>query len=250
MLTRFIYEERNEREQMITGADLAILDLIRAHMTSPLGDEIMPVITMLGDNGIIWIIMGAVMLLFKRTRKLGAAMAIALVIDVVCCNFIIKPLVARIRPFDVNTAIKLIISAPDDYSFPSGHTAAAFAAFGALFFGRKKLTGSPNSFIGMNIYDDLSRHNGSIAPVGVQALNYEEFGSGRASVFSQKNLWIPVLVLAILIAASRLYLYVHYPTDVLAGMLLGILFGFIGANITAYLWKARILKSSKRISSR
>ena len=122
---------------MITGTDLAILDFIRAHMTSPLGDEIMPIITMLGDNGIIWIVMAAVMLLFKRTRKLGAAMAIALMIDVVCCNFIIKPLVARIRPFDVNTAIKLIISAPDDYSFPSGHTAAAFAAFGALFFGRK-----------------------------------------------------------------------------------------------------------------
>ena len=216
-------------------------------MTSPLGDEIMPIITMLGDNGIIWIVMAAVMLLFKRTRKLGAAMAIALMIDVVCCNFIIKPLVARIRPFDVNTAIKLIISAPDDYSFPSGHTAAAFAAFGALFFGRNKLTGSPNSFVGMNIYDDLSKHNGSIAPVGVQVLNYEEFTSSRPTVFSQKNLWIPVLVLAILIAASRLYLYVHYPTDVLTGMVLGTLFGFIGANITAYLWKARIIKSSKRM---
>ena len=231
---------------MITGTDLAILDFIRAHMTSPLGDEIMPIITMLGDNGIIWIVMAAVMLLFKRTRKLGAAMAIALMIDVVCCNFIIKPLVARIRPFDVNTAIKLIISAPDDYSFPSGHTAAAFAAFGALFFGRNKLTGSPNSFVGMNIYDDLSKHNGSIAPVGVQVLNYE-FKSERINVFLQKNLWIPVLVLAILIAASRLYLYVHYPTDVLAGMVLGTLFGFIGANITAYLWKARIIKISKRM---
>ena len=231
---------------MITGTDRAILDFIRAHMTSPLGDEIMPIITMLGDNGIIWIVMAAVMLLFKRTRKLGAAMAIALMIDVVCCNFIIKPLVARIRPFDVNTAIRLIISAPDDYSFPSGHTAAAFAAFGALFFGRNKLTGSPNSFVGMNIYDDLSKHNGSIAPVGVQVLNYE-FKSERINVFSQKNLWIPVLVLAILIAASRLYLYVHYPTDVLVGMVLGTLFGFIGANITAYLWKARIIKSSKRM---
>ena len=231
---------------MITGTDLAILDFIRAHMTSPLGDEIMPIITMLGDNGIIWIVMAAVMLLFKRTRKLGAAMVIALMIDVVCCNFIIKPLVARIRPFDVNTAIKLIISAPDDYSFPSGHTAAAFAAFGALFFGRNKLTGSAGRFIGMNVQDDLSKHNGSIAPVGVQVLNYE-FKSERIHVFSQKNLWIPVLVLAILIAASRLYLYVHYPTDVLTGMVLGTLFGFIGANITAYLWKARIIKSSKRM---
>lgn len=228
---------------MITGTDLAILDFIRAHMTSPLGDEIMPIITMLGDNGIIWIVMAAVMLLFKRIRKLGVAMAIALMIDVVCCNFIIKPLVARIRPFDVNTAIKLIISAPDDYSFPSGHTAAAFASFGALFFGRKKLTGSASSFIGMNVQDDLSKHNGSIAPVGVQALSYSEFSSAKKPVLALQNLWIPVLIIAVLIAALRLYLYVHYPTDVLAGAAIGTAFGFIGANVTALLWRSRTLKN-------
>lgn len=228
---------------MITQIDLAILDFIRAHMTSPLGDQIMPIITMLGANGILWIAMAALLLLFKRTRKLGAALAIALVIDVVCCNFIIKPLVARVRPFDVKTAVDLIIAAPDDYSFPSGHTAAAFAAFSALFFGRKKLTDSASSFIGMNVQDDLSKHNGSIAPVGVQALNYSEFSSAKKSVFTQSNLWIPVLIIAVLIAASRLYLYVHYPTDVLAGAALGTLFGFIGANATAWLWRSRTLKN-------
>ena len=228
---------------MITQIDLAILDFIRAHMTSPLGDRIMPIITMLGDNGIIWIIMAAILLLFKRTRKLGAAMAIALVIDVICCNFIIKPLVARVRPFDVKTAVDLIIAAPGDYSFPSGHTAAAFAAFSALFFGSKKLTGSASSFIGMNVQDDLSKHNGSIAPVGVQALSYSEFSSAKKPALSLQNLWIPVLIIAMLIAASRLYLYVHYPTDVIAGAALGIIFGFIGANVTAWLWRNRTLKS-------
>lgn len=38
---------------------------------------------------------------------------------------------------------------------------------------------------------------------------------------------IPALVLALLIAFSRLYLYVHYPTDVLAGALLGVAFAFL-----------------------
>ena len=228
---------------MITQIDLAILDFIRAHMTSPLGDQIMPVITMLGDNGILWIIMAAILLLFKRTRKLGAAIAIAIVMDAVLCNLVIKPLVARVRPFDMKVAVDLIIAAPDDYSFPSGHTAASFAAFGALFFGRKKLTGSASSFIGMNVQDDLSKHNGSIAPVGVQALNYGEFSSAKRSVFTLQNLWIPVLIIAVLIAASRLYLYVHYPTDVLAGAALGTVFGFIGANVTAWLWRSRTLKN-------
>ena len=44
----------------------------------------------------------------------------------------------------------------------------------------------------------------------------------------EKKLWIPTLVLAVLIAFSRLYLYVHYPTDVLGGMIIGIAAGAIG----------------------
>lgn len=38
-------------------------------------------------------------------------------------------------------------------------------------------------------------------------------------------------ILAFAIAFSRLYLYVHYPSDVLAGMLLGSLFGVMGVRI-------------------
>ena len=37
------------------------------------------------------------------------------------------------------------------------------------------------------------------------------------------------LVLAAAIALSRLYLYVHYPSDVLAGVAVGFLCGFFGA---------------------
>ena len=43
----------------------------------------------------------------------------------------------------------------------------------------------------------------------------------------KKNLFKISFVLAILIAFSRLYLYVHYPTDVLAGMVVGFGCGFI-----------------------
>lgn len=45
----------------------------------------------------------------------------------------------------------------------------------------------------------------------------------------QRKPWgIIALVSAFLVAFSRLYLYVHYPSDVLAGMLLGTLFGLCG----------------------
>lgn len=182
---------------MITELDLTILDYIRTYLTSSLGDALMPAVTLLGDKGLIWIVMAAVLLVFKRTRPLGAAIAAALILELICCNLIIKPLVARVRPYDIKTAIELIVAAPHDYSFPSGHTAASFAACGALFFGRKRLTGS--------------------AP--------------RAGAY----LWIPALVLALLISFSRLYLYVHYPTDVAAGILIGTVLGYAGTVIVSHI---------------
>ena len=49
------------------------------------------------------------------------------------------------------------------------------------------------------------------------------------SIFLYNRKWgVPVLVLASVIALSRLYLFVHFPTDVLSGMALGI---FIGWNV-------------------
>ena len=44
----------------------------------------------------------------------------------------------------------------------------------------------------------------------------------------EKKIWIPSLVLAVLIAFSRLYLYVHYPTDVLGGIVAGLAAGALG----------------------
>lgn len=43
----------------------------------------------------------------------------------------------------------------------------------------------------------------------------------------EKKMWKPALVLAVLMAFSRLYLYVHYPTDVLGGLIIGLLCGWI-----------------------
>jgi len=139
----------------------------------------MPLITDLGNAGFIWIVLTLMLFISKKYRKVGATMLIALMLDVTVCNVILKPLIARIRPCDINTSVHLLISRPTDYSFPSGHTAASFAAVSALYFSKRKF-------------------------------------------------WIPAFFLAILIAFSRLYLYVHYPTDILAGALIGMIIGYIG----------------------
>ena len=71
--------------------------------------------------------MTIVFLLIPKMRKTGAVMTAALIIDLLLCNVILKNLVARTRPYDVNTGVQLLVSRLHDYSFPSGHTAAAFA---------------------------------------------------------------------------------------------------------------------------
>lgn len=159
--------------------ELSILDWIQT-LHTPFLDKIMVFITRLGDSGIIWIVLSIVLLLIPKTRKSGAVMVVALVVDVLLCNIVLKNLVARTRPYDVNTGVHFLVAKLHDYSFPSGHTAASFASVTALYLA------------------------------------------------GEKKLWKFALVLACLIAISRLYLYVHYPTDVLGGILFGVISGYLG----------------------
>ncbi len=170
--------------------ELRFLDFLQTIHT-PLLDKILAFITSLGNAGIIWIVLAVVLLILPKTRKAGIIVAAALLMDLILCNLILKNLVARVRPYDVNTAIAILIKKPLDFSFPSGHTAASFAAMTALFLAK------------------------------------------------MKKAWIAALVLAVLIAFSRLYFYVHYPTDVLGGAIVGILSGIIGYAIVEKMDKRR-----------
>ena len=170
--------------------ELRFLDFLQTIHT-PLLDKILAFITSLGNAGIIWIVLAVVLLILPKTRKTGIIVAAALLMDLILCNLILKNLVARVRPYDVNTAIAILIKKPLDFSFPSGHTAGSFAAMTALFLAK------------------------------------------------MKKAWIAALVLAVLIAFSRLYFYVHYPTDVLGGAVVGILSGIIGYTIVEKIDKCR-----------
>lgn len=125
--------------EQLMNFDMVILNLIQGNMKSGLMDSIMPLISHLGDSGLVWIILSIGLVIPKKTRKLGFVMIIALVLNGIICNIILKPMLARIRPFDVNTSIKLLINKPRDFSFPSGHTSASFTAASVLFFRRSKL---------------------------------------------------------------------------------------------------------------
>lgn len=162
--------------------EFRILDFLQ-EIRTPVGDAVMCFVTKLGDAGMIWIVLAAILLVIPKTRKTGMIIMAALCIDLVLCNGILKNLFARIRPCDVNTQIPLLIARPDDFSFPSGHTASSFAAVAALYFA------------------------------------------------GERKVWKPALVLACLIAFSRLYLYVHYPTDIVGGIFVELAAGYMGNTI-------------------
>ena len=63
------------------------------------------------------------------------------------------------------------------------------------------------------------------------------FEAATVLMIRNKRFGIPALILAVLIAFSRLYLYVHFPSDVLAGALLGVLLGFLGVFIVGKIAK-------------
>lgn len=152
--------------------ELAILDFIQT-LRNPFFDKFFGGLTTLGNYGEVWIITILLFMIKKETRKLAMFALIALLMEVIVVEEILKPVFIRERPFVVNP-IPLIIKDPSGYSFPSGHAASAFAVTFFLFLNnvRYKYT---------------------------------------------------LLILAGLMAFSRLYVYVHYPTDVLAGILIGII---------------------------
>ena len=177
---------------MITQIDFYILNAIQGIRCSFL-DFIMPCITYLGSGGTIWIITSVILMFFRKTRKAGAAVIIALILGWILSTVLLKGVVARERPFNVEGALldeaSLLIGAPSGrFSFPSGHAISSFSAAAVLIF-----------------YD--------------------------------RRIGLPALFLAALIAFSRLYLYVHFPSDILGGAVLSVVFTFAAIFIVNLIWR-------------
>lgn len=158
---------------MIIDADIAILDTIQQGVRCGIGDVFFSIITAFGDGGVLWICLGIMMLLTKRTRTAGIVLLFALAFTSSLGVLVIKPAVCRLRPFMLTGFEHVFISPPGGYSFPSGHTVTSAAAAVCIYKADR--------------------------------------GIGTAAV-----------IMAALIAYSRMYFYVHYPTDVLAGLILGV----------------------------
>lgn len=135
-------------------------------------DKVMKAVTFLGDYGIVWAIL--IIYLFLKGKKVeGLSILCSLATTSLINEKILKKIFKRTRPANELSYKNLVIKIPTSYSFPSGHTATAFA----------------------------------VVPL---ALNFG-IGIGALSVMA-----------ASIIGFSRVYLKVHYLTDVLMGCLIGI----------------------------
>ena len=175
-------------DQSITTAVHRLYESCGSWMTS-----VMELISLLGKGGIALIVLSLVLLVIRKTRRFGTAMLLGLAIGAVVVNLWLKVVIARPRPYaDINGFYYPLWQmmgshTESDYSFPSGHTNAAFASMvPAFLLGKKSWS------------------------------------------------WL-CLLFAFLMGVSRIYLVVHYPSDVLGGLIMGTIAGLLGVLIMKHL---------------
>lgn len=162
--------------------DQTLLYWIHDNLSCGLLNLLMPKLTMLGDGGAVWLLAAGGMLCTRKYRRQGLILLAALAAGVLVGNVCLKNLIARPRPCWLDNSVRLLVSSPTDYSFPSGHTLS--------------------SAIGAAVLTKTDRRLG----------------------------WAAIPIAAV-IAFSRLYLFVHYPTDILAGAVLGAAIGLAAYRI-------------------
>lgn len=160
----------------------------------PFLDGLMLFFSKIGSVAAVWFVLGLVFAFLEKKKGLKSVIAflwplfLAIALSYILVNLTLKPLIGRMRPNFVIPQTILLGSVHYDFSFPSGHTTSSFAAAFVLV---KKF-------------------------------------KVKARVINLGPIWpCFVMCLAVLISFSRIYIGVHYPLDVLAGMVLGAMIGKI-----------------------
>ena len=173
------------------------------------------VFTTLGDeNFVIPIaVLGVVLCLFKKTRKYGFALVFAIAIGTIVTNVVVKPAFLRIRPYNTLQTLPELWAdysvwykaagslSESDYSFPSGHTTAAFEIAVSMF-------------------------------LCFRSTAKEKKNNGEKTAMGKIAFVFPII--AICTMGSRVYLMVHYATDVLAGLIVGSCAGVAGYFLSKF----------------
>ena len=150
-------------------------------------------ISWIGHDGIPLIVLSVGLLVHPKTRKYGTVMLLGLGIGALVTNLVLKVLIARPRPYSEETR---------------------------LFF-QSDLYQSLWMRVGQNMESDKSFPSGHTTAA---------FASMTALFFmgNKKVSWM-AFIFAALMAIARIYLVVHFASDVLGGILVGFPSGLLAA---------------------
>lgn len=158
--------------------------------TATLDSFFLAITRIAGSYGQLWLFAAVLLLVYKKTRRVGLAVLISYAAVFLIGQLVLKHLISRLRPCQIDQAFALLVNRPSSSSFPSTHSAWAFSAATAIFMYHRKA--------GIGAY-----------------------------------------IVAALIAFSRLYMFLHFPTDVLFGIALGMTLG-VAANRVSGLLHAKL----------
>ena len=176
------------------------------NFVTPFLDILMLFFSKIGNGAMVWFALGLLLAFLGKKKSFKSVIAflwplfLAMVLSVLLVNLTLKPLIGRMRPNFIIPQTALLGSIHYDFSFPSGHAASSFAAAYVLV----------NMLIGSNL-----------------GIRKRSAVADETLIAKRRRLRFGLYFLAALIAFSRIYIGVHYPSDVIAGAILGVMIGKI-----------------------
>ena len=185
--------------------DMSVFTFLGEQIQSAAMNIVANFITFFGGSEFVipMAVLGLVLCFFKKTRKFGMAVLFAVLVGTLITNLVMKPLFARPRPY--------------------------------VYYADNPLFMSWYEFAGAHVESDKSFPSGHTTAAF-------ELGIAMFLVLNKKYSWI-FPVCSVLVGLSRIYLMVHYVTDVLGGVLVGTFAGIMGYLIMKAIMKK--LENSK-----
>ncbi|MFA6804221.1 MAG: phosphatase PAP2 family protein [Candidatus Methanomethylophilaceae archaeon] len=113
--------------------EMAVLDWIQSMFWSPTMDTVMATLGLKAAGVMILAAVLVPLLIIRRYRRLAMVILMAIIILYAVSELLVKPMIARPRPFVEDPGIVLLLEPPGGFSFFSTHTMISFLGATVVF---------------------------------------------------------------------------------------------------------------------